>query len=109
VEIGDDEKPVPQGGHEVGPLCKLAAMWSGREDFQKWLEHKFPSTWLAAQQVLGEETFGPINDTDVASEVIRMLCEVKTRKDLDTSETARKHFDSLIRLPFGQWVHAQRP
>lgn len=108
VEIGDDEQPVRRGP-EAGPLCKLSAMWCGRVDFREWLEHHFPDTWFAAREKLSEETFGEVPSVDIAAETVRMVCDAKSRKDLDTDPLARERFNLNIRLPFGKSLHEAQP
>jgi hypothetical protein len=97
VEIGDDEKPVQQLDPEKakgGALAKLAAMLGDDVEFWKFLTHQFS---------LEEACESPDN----AAEVIREVCEIESRSELDWHTDAANRFHSQIRGPWLKW-RAQR-
>jgi len=94
VEIGDDERPVVRHGKGPG-LTRLAAMWCEQPPFRVWLKSAYPPAWATAEAVT---MFG--SEQDVAAEVVRSLCEVKSRAELDTNAAAQQLFHSRIRLPY---------
>jgi hypothetical protein len=93
VEIGDDEQPVRQPEPEKpkgGALAKLAGMLCDDPEFSKFLTHQF------ALEVACESAVG-------AAEVIREVCEIESRADLDWHTDAANRFHSLIRGPWIKW------
>lgn len=83
VEIGDDELPVEGNApkEQLGPLCKWAVM---RDDDPLFL------AWMPPGQT--------------PREFILDVCEIDSRKKLDTNPTAADVFHRLIRKPFEEWV-----
>jgi hypothetical protein len=97
VEVGDDEQPVQQPEPEKakgGALAKLAAMLGDDVEFWKFLTHQFS---------LEEACESPEN----AAEVIREVCEIESRSELDWHTDAANRFHSQIRGPWLKW-RAQR-
>jgi len=81
AEASTPEPEMPKGG----ALSKLAGLWCGRVEFQKWLCDSF--------SVIIE------NESD-ASEIVRNICVVKSRAELDHNEESAKKFQREIRGPF---------
>ena len=123
VEIGDDEKPVihsdqiiePQGQPETpaaptakpakGPhwpagLCGLATRWCADpaivDDFLEWLWAEHGGECYAVNEGLSDAAM----PSDLAAGVIRAVCGITSRRDLDTDQRARGVFDDRIRLPY---------
>jgi len=106
VEIGDDEKPVQT--QPVGPLCRLAAQWCKDAEFQRWLWDAHDGTVDAvinAMPAAPAAEFGDATTTDVAARVVRMLCGVQSRRELDTNPNAGRSFHKLIREPYHHYLH----
>lgn len=88
VEIGDDELPVQQPEKpNVGPLCREAVELCKLSEFQEWVEERSP-------------VFGIVFAKD---EILR-ICNVNSRKDLDTNSVAADLFVKKIRLPFMRYM-----
>ena len=96
VEIGEDEQPVVQE-KKGGPLSKSAAQMCENELFRKFLRESYPTNWK--QFLYGSTT---LNSADVAASVVRQLCGVTSRADLDHNHEAAKRFHELMR-EFNQW------
>ena len=83
-EQREPEPEKPKGG----ALAKLAGMWCGEEDFRSFLAHTFDAVVASPED---------------AAEVIREVCEISTRAELDWHTDAAARFQELIRLPFMRW------
>lgn len=113
VEIGSDEKPVPQPAtleqakseapkekkDPLGGLSKWAVMRCQDPHFQEWIRNAFPGECEIA---LGEG----INPTweQVTKAVILSVCGIQSRKDLDTDELAQRRFNERFRHPYSEHV-----
>jgi hypothetical protein len=100
VEIGDDEKPVERRKHGAGPLAQLAGRWCEDVAFQHWLEDAVPTVWAVH--------WDPARLDETAARVVRMMCGVASRSELDTNPTAGRTFHKLIREPFSEWLGARK-
>lgn len=96
VEIGDDEQPVKQEKPKGGPLSKSAAQMCESTVFQEFLLRKYNELW-SDSTCLSDEA-----ETIV---VLRKICNVKSRAELDHSEPAAKRFHELMR-EFNAWKPA---
>lgn len=76
---------------EPGPLCKLAAQWCKESKFWAWCE----TVWDAK-----------IRDEVSASELVRSVCQIESRKQLD-SKPASDVFNKEFRLPYTQALKKQ--
>lgn len=85
VEIGDDEKPVPNEKPKGGELARLAGKWCNDDQFRWWL--------LADINATAEE----------AAEEVRAQCGVQSRAELDHNPEAAQTFHREIREPFMEW------
>ena len=88
--MGNPIAEKPKGG----PLSKLAGMWCEEPDFQKWINAKY---------VLGE----PIRGASGAADVIRKLCLIDSRAELDHDTRAEELFNSLFRGPYSKHLLAK--
>lgn len=84
-------EPAPKGGERAkwcGIRCQEAA-------FQRWIQERYLKEWEAAP--------GATPATWAAS-VIRAVCSVESRAELDNDATAAERFDRLIRRPYFEQV-----
>jgi hypothetical protein len=83
VEIGEDEQPVQQPRKDTrGPLCREACDYCERLDFQTWIAHNAePSKDRAKARILS-------------------ICDITSRKELDTNPAAAEKFIKVIRMGF---------
>ena len=79
---------------QVGPLCKLAVQWCKNETFLKWLANERGIFFS-----IGEEE---------AKDIIYGMCEIETRRDLDTNWRAAAIFDKEIRLPYMNYLESKK-
>lgn len=86
-------KPQSSKPEKVGELCKWAAIRCTDPDFQRWMT-----------EVQGWNDPGSEED---CAELIRIVCRVKSRVELDTNEQAAELFHSLIRVPYAAWLKKQ--
>lgn len=80
---------TPKGG----AFSQWAAMRCNEGPFCDWLAQRYPSEWAAAPQ-------GKTPDT--AAHVVRALCQVESRADIDNDLNAADNFRRLI---MGPWHH----
>lgn len=97
VEIGEDEQPVNQTDKKGGALTKLAAMFCTQERFWAWASHKDEDCWKRAE-ALALTT----NQPAIAAEWIRLTCGVRSRRELDSNQSAAKIFHEKIRIPYSK-------
>lgn len=90
VEIGDDEQPVQQPQPEKakgGPLAKLAGMLCADPNFWEFLNDEF---MLPAD----------VTNAEQAAMVIRNVCQIESRAELDSNLEAEMDFHASIRGPW---------
>ena len=106
VEIGDDEQPVqgnpvqgnPVQGNPVpqpteperpkgGALARLAGMWCNDADFWAWLRSQGNKCASAED----------------AAAIVRDICAIDSRAELDSNADAERAFQESIRSPFMLW------
>lgn len=87
---GEELSPVekPKGG----PLSKLAGMWCNDPEFWRWLE---------------TDPLNACHSATGAASIVRDLCEIESRADLDHDAYAAERFNRLIRGPYSKWLIAQ--
>jgi hypothetical protein len=91
--------PKPSATHAFpGGFTGLAVRWCQDEEFRDWLADNFEFEFDRAVEVCdsGLKSF-PV---DVAAKVVRDVCGVPTRADLNTSHAASLTFDTRIRGPY---------
>lgn len=95
VQIGDDEQPVqPTPRKDTrGPLCKEACDYCAMPSFWEWL--------------IAERGEADSSEPEAKQWILR-LCDIKSRKELDTDRQAGADFVSLVRAPFMRWQREQR-
>lgn len=103
VEIGDDELPV-QTKNPAGPLCRLAGVWCADPIFAQWLDLNHLTTCRVVEEELGAAS---ATVEGVAAEVVRRICGVKSRRDLDTNEQAGAVFHAAIREPYSKFLRGR--
>lgn len=90
--------PPKQEPVQVGPLCKLAAMWCRREDFQLW-----------AAETYGDRVSPvPMDREEFAKQAIYEVCGINSRRLLDTDDFARHSFNEYFRIPFSRWLENEQ-
>jgi hypothetical protein len=100
VEIMDDETPAQERKTEPlqqsdkpkgGARSQWVAMRCNEPAFQQWLCRAFPLDW---RRLPSETASG------VAANVVRKVCGIESRAELDANPAAAKYFDELIRAPY---------
>lgn len=76
-----------------GALARLAGMWCGNPEFWAFLAHRFG---------------GPVANAGQAAEIVRGVCNVASRAELDNVPAAEAHFHACIRLPWVRWQQGAR-
>jgi hypothetical protein len=78
---------------------RLAVQWCADERFRRWLAGAYTVEWSGAADA---------QDATVrAAEVLRLVCGIETRRELDTDVAARARFDNYMRRPFAAWLQQQ--
>lgn len=75
-----------------GPLCILACQWCNLPEFWEWVN-------FATHPIF----FNPIENSKDAAKFVKELCEVDSRKCLDSDVLAGRVFHASIRTPFMVW------
>jgi hypothetical protein len=80
-----------------GLLSQWCAMRCGEADFQRWISREFSGERFHVKL--------PMPDADRCAAVVRMVCKINSRAELDNDEAAEKRFNELIRHPWQkQWA-----
>jgi hypothetical protein len=89
AHINEQEQAEPVKG---GELSKLAGKWCERLDFQSWAAEQWPAYY--------EETDALDEVSNRIAQVVRRLCGVRSRRELDHRQPSATVFNELIRKPF---------
>lgn len=76
-----------------GALAKLAGIWCREPGFWDFLMHR---------------TGEPVYSESTAAAVVRKLCDVNSRAELDSVPKAEAHFHVRVRLPYMRWMQGAR-
>lgn len=93
-----DSEPIPASQPETpkgGAMAKLAGMWCGDTAFIDWLAVRYTREWTIARN---GQPQAPLRDR--AAEVLRLVCDIDSRAELDNDQSAAARFQSLIRGPY---------
>lgn len=74
-----------------GPLAKWVAIRCGEPAFQQWAKATHPTQWDAAP---GD------TPTAWAASVVRAVCSIESRAELDNDPAAAERFHTRIRKPY---------
>lgn len=99
VEINDDETAKEPQQLKGGELSKLAGKWCERMEFRDWLALAHKDEYKKVRE-LWHMTRTSVSSLDVAAEVVRQICGVKSRAALDHNPAAARIFDEQIRKPY---------
>ena len=117
VQIGDDEQPVPPQKREPSPakggqLARLAGQWCKREDFARFIRPIYDRamggngrSWgdVSPDDFTGAE--GGLKGAEgYCRHAILVLCDVNSRRELDSNPDAAEKFNDLIRRPFMEMI-----
>lgn len=83
--------------------CGLAVRWCDDAHFQGWLEDAFPEQW--SKSITMVKMSRQDADAQRAAVVIKLVCHVSSRSELDTSDTAHALFKEHIFKPYVQNRH----
>jgi hypothetical protein len=100
VEIADDgtpaqPEPAREGPRFPGGLCGLAVRWCEDQHFRVWLDEQYPD---AARLFLGT----PATPEQRAKLVVCGICQIQSRKQLDTDDEAASRFKTAILRPYSE-------
>ena len=108
AEIGEGEKPIVESlgladdGREAlrlttkgGPLARLAGMWCNDAVFQRWIVRSHAGTEGLSEQDDPREN---------AAILIRSVCGIESRAQLDSDVLAKERFDNFIRIPYSLYL-----
>ena len=115
VMLGDDEqpqpipqKPAPAQKPKLGPLAMLAVQLCKNPSFTEWLRPIYCKFMGGDGSSWGDVT--PALDFDDSWEqwtrhAVLVLCDIESRRELDTDPLAAVRFDAVIRKP---WLEANK-
>jgi hypothetical protein len=87
------ERPATHGG-----LTQLAGRWCKEPIFQGWLAENFEPEWASST---------PLPDAEHAAAIVRRICKIESRRELDTNPDAALRFEGYIRKPFREYLDQQ--
>lgn len=92
VEIAEDETPVQQE-KKGGPLSQSAAQICENEQFRRFLLDKYSERFSASTC---------LSDAEEAAQVLRIICRIQSRAELDHNPEAAKRFQELMK-EYREW------
>jgi len=119
VEIGDDDQPAqevkPADCHaqeikkdEIngGALARLAGMWCNNPDFYQWIRPIYDRELGGNGNTHGDIEIGVNVDDwkDFCRHAILVICDIKSRAELDNNPVAADKFHRYVRVPFSEWL-----
>lgn len=84
---------VPVSRAHMGDCCYRTVMWCQDKTFWAFLSHAFPSA-------------DTVNNASEAGELVKFICAVDSRKELDTDSEANKAWHRLIREPYRLYLES---
>lgn len=88
-----EKKRVPW---DTMKLAAQAGVLCADRNFQMWLRGAKPGTWSVAIDTLDAPDTSPPTDEDITAQMVRVLCDVSTRRDLDIDEAAGRKWSRLV-------------
>ncbi|QYY30335.1 hypothetical protein K2O51_23485 [Cupriavidus pinatubonensis] len=75
-------------------LARTAGILCSRTDFRNFLAERYPHAWAQ---------FGALRDIERAAAVIRALCGIESRSELDSNPAVAQRFHTKLGFPFSAW------
>lgn len=75
-------------------LARTAGILCSNQEFQRFLAHRHPTPW---------SQYSTLPLSERAASVIRTVCCIQSRSELDSSAEARRRYDRMIGLPYSSW------
>lgn len=79
-------------------LARTAGILCSNTEFRRFLAMRYPAVW--AQH-------NGLRDAERAAAVIRVVCDIESRSDLDRSAAAARRYHTRIGLAFSSWRAVQ--
>lgn len=96
VQLTVNPAPVdPPSRPRAKSLAMAAGILCRDRTFVRWMSTTFPARW---------KTLTADNDSERAAQVLRSVCGVASRADLDSDDRAAGEFHRLIRKPYADWL-----
>lgn len=89
------ETPKPEP--KRGLLSQWAAMRCDEPEFQRWIGNEFPWAWHCMGDL----------DAEGSASVMRKVCDITSRAELDSNKVASATFHKKIRAPWN--AHCKHP
>lgn len=93
VEIDDDETPKEKN-QAAERLVQRAGILCTNENFQTFLRTEWPMDWERIEK--SENNSGGGDNENTATILLRILCEVRSRRELATNSKASAAFENLL-------------
>ncbi|KAI3597673.1 hypothetical protein D8I24_6489 [Cupriavidus necator H850] len=78
-------------------LARTAGILCGHPAFRQFVAERFPAEW---------KDFSDLEDVERAAAVIRTVCEIPSRRELDADPAAAQRFHAKLGFPFNAWRRA---
>lgn len=86
-----------------GELAKLAGMFCNNPQFWKWLS----KTYRQFAYMLNNAGDFREDFSKEAAAIVRNICDINSRAELDSNKQAEKIFHEKFRIPFNKWMEEQ--
>ena len=106
LKPGMPEPEQPAAEQKGGALAILAGRWCNEMMFQTWLQKAFPQPWKVREEQSLRSIAPRYNPATVAANVVRDVCGVQSRAELDHNADAAEKFHRLIRGPYSKHLIA---
>lgn len=98
IKTASHEPEKPKGGL----LSQWAAMRCSEVMFQRWLDKTFHAIWEKWLEKSARSVAPRIDESIVAANVVREVCGIESRAELDSDDAAAERFHRLIRGPWAK-------
>jgi hypothetical protein len=98
VRLNDDDTPDDRGYVDIQKIISSAGLLCRNEDFYKFLYETYQMKYVLTPLEMEEECI----------EVLKKVCNIKSRTEFRDNETARKKFEAL-RNDFMVWKKGWKP
>lgn len=95
-------EPQREDKPKGGLLSQWAAMRCSEVMFQRWVAETFPAVWEKWLDKSARSVAPKIDPTIVAANVVRDVCGIESRAELDSDDAAAERFHKLIRGPWSK-------
>lgn len=103
--VPETEQPKPE---RMGPLCEWAVYRCKDRQFQYWIRPVYDRVMGGNGSSWGDVTPADVGGIEAyAAHAIKVICDISTRKELDSDMAAGARFKENVMEPYRKWLAAK--